>query len=561
MTWISGRKAAASLCALVVCFAAAVGADDSPAQRGERQAKVFELLNERTASNLQRAVEIMKRDETLREAAAEVAARLGKELAGSQRDVVRSAMQQVIATSRNADTVRLADEALRAAARSVNLALGATVSSPDGLEPDGGSGPDAAAIDGNPATYWDEQDGQPLYRLKVSFAQPTNVNTVVIKGHAFNSHSPEDFEVLCDQIVVARITDAQYDERTNTTAVTFPRCECSSVELQITGYSGRSPGIRELEIYDLDTGQGPTTYVPLPAGPAQFSWKQEDGMLALLNYSRVVWAFHYMPAASKPYFDPLGLVDGTSLVWKSPPDHPWHHACWFSWKGINGVNYWEEDGATGRSEGLTEVIAAKATPRDDYSAEVELQLAYHPPGKPPVLHEARVVRISAPDDKGVYTVDWHATFTAAEQDVLLQGGTAGGGYAGLSARMAPDTRDWRLIDGEGREDVPLADALAQNLHGQHARWMDLNLVHPASGQTAGLAILEHPTSLRHPTQWHCVLEDKIPFGYFSPSPLWSEPYTVKANESFPLAYRILVHPQRLTREELEQCWNRYAKGK
>ena len=83
--------------------------------------------------------------------------------------------------------------ALRDAARSVNLALNATVSSPDGLEPDGGSGPDAAAVDGNLATYWDEQDDQPLYRFQVSFAKPTKVNTVVIMGHAYQSHSPKRF--------------------------------------------------------------------------------------------------------------------------------------------------------------------------------------------------------------------------------------------------------------------------------------------------------------------------------------------------------------------------------
>ena len=92
---------------------------------------------------------------------------MGRDLASSQRELVKSAMQQVIALSHNADTVKLADVALRDAARSVNLALNATVSSPDDLEPDGGSGPDAAAVDGNRATYWDETDNQPVYRFQV----------------------------------------------------------------------------------------------------------------------------------------------------------------------------------------------------------------------------------------------------------------------------------------------------------------------------------------------------------------------------------------------------------
>ena len=365
-----------------------------------RKAILSQLPRAPGVSTLNLAVEVMKQDEAVREAAAEAAARIGQDLATSERDVVKLAMQQVIAVSRNVDTVKLADAVLREAARSVNLALNATVSSPDGLEPDGGSGPDAAAVDGNLATYWDETDDQPLYRFKVSFAKPTKVNTVVIIGHAYQSHSPKDFEVLCDDKVVKSVTDAKYDERTNETQVSFPRCECSSLELKITGYSGRSPGIRELEIYDVDTGREPTSYVPLPAGPRKLSWQKDESSLALLNYSRVVWALHYGRDIAKPYFDPLGLLDGVSLVWNSPPDHPWHHALWFSWKGINGVNYWEEDGGTGRAEGLTEVVSAKVSTRDDFSARVELDLAYHKPGEPPVLQETRIVTISAPDAAG-----------------------------------------------------------------------------------------------------------------------------------------------------------------
>ena len=188
-----------------------------------RQAIVSQLAGVPNVSALKLAVEVMKRDEAVREAAADVAARLGRDLAGSQRELVKPAMQQVIALSHNADTIKLADVALRDAARSVNLALNATVSSPDDLEPDGGSGPDAAAVDGNRATYWDETDNQPVYRFQVSFNKPTKVNTLVIVGHAYQSHSPKDFEVLCDDQVVASVTDAPYDERTNETHVNFTR--------------------------------------------------------------------------------------------------------------------------------------------------------------------------------------------------------------------------------------------------------------------------------------------------------------------------------------------------
>ena len=88
------------------------------------------------------------------------------------------------------------------------------------------------------------------------------------------------------------------------------------------------------------------------------------------------------------------------------------------------------------SEGLTEVVSAKVSAAEDFSARIELNLTYHKPDEPVVLRETRVISISAPDAQGSYAIDWRSTFQAGDQDLLLQGGTAGGGYAGMSARIA-----------------------------------------------------------------------------------------------------------------------------
>lgn len=122
-----------------------------------------------------------------------------------------------------------------------NLAKGATATSPDGLNTEGGSSGDAAAIDGNPATYWDEVDGQSLYRLRVELPQAAEV--------AHHNFSPRDFKIACDDKVVKTVTDATYAN--NRLIVPLPRTRCTSVELQITRYYGGSPGVRELGIYDI----------------------------------------------------------------------------------------------------------------------------------------------------------------------------------------------------------------------------------------------------------------------------------------------------------------------
>jgi len=129
-----------------------------------------------------------------------------------------------------------------------NLARGAKVSSPDGFDTEGGSSGDAAAIDGNQGTYWDETDGHQLYRLRVDFPQATDVSAIAIWGWAHHNFSPRDFKVVCDEKTVKTVSNAVYVNNRLVTA--FPRTRCTSLELQITGYYGGSPGIRELEIFD-----------------------------------------------------------------------------------------------------------------------------------------------------------------------------------------------------------------------------------------------------------------------------------------------------------------------
>jgi len=128
-----------------------------------------------------------------------------------------------------------------------NIAPQGTATSPDDLEKDGASGGDQAAIDNRPATYWDEVDGRPLYRLVVTFKGPERVAAISILGYAQHNYAPKTFDILCDGRVVQHVEGARYQD--NLLVVRFPAVTCTRVELRITGYYGRSPGVRELGIY------------------------------------------------------------------------------------------------------------------------------------------------------------------------------------------------------------------------------------------------------------------------------------------------------------------------
>ena len=294
------------------------------------------------------------------------------------------------------------------------------------------------------------------------------------------------------------------------------------------------------------------------AGPkSRYDWRQSDSSLALLNRGRVVWQFNFDKKQGKPYFHPVCLTDGTELTWHRPPDHPWHYGLWFSWKYINGLNYWEEDRDTGLSQGLTEIKNVEVTANRDYSAQIAMQLSYHPPGQPAVLTESCSIRVGKPDEDSQYHIDWTSRFTAGTADVLLdrtpitgeKDGQSWGGYAGLSVRVAKNVTGWHLTDSEGRKNL--------QAHGKKARWMNFG-GRAAESKDFSIAIFDHPDNLRHPSPGYVIMDPKVPFGYFSPALLFNKPYTLPASKSFSLKYRVLIQSSRAEKNTLQAEWKSFS---
>ena len=294
------------------------------------------------------------------------------------------------------------------------------------------------------------------------------------------------------------------------------------------------------------------------AGPKpHYDWRQTDTSLVLLNNERVVWQFNFDKKQGKPYFHPVCLTDGAELTWHRPPDHPWHYGLWFSWKYINSLKYWEEDSDTGLSQGLTEINSIDARPHDDYSAQIAMQLSYHPPGQPAVLTESCLIRVGKPDKDGRYHIDWTSRFTAGAADVLLdrtpitgeKDGQSWGGYAGLSVRIAKNISGWYLADSEGRKNL--------EVHGKKARWMNFG-GRTAESKDFSIALFDHPNNLRHPSPGFVIMDPKVPFGYFSPALLFNKPYTLPAGKNFSLKYRVLIHPGKAEKNLLEAEWKSFS---
>jgi type 1 glutamine amidotransferase/HEAT repeat protein len=429
-----------------------------------------------------------------------------------------------------------------------NLSVGATATNLDGLRPDGEGSWGPAAIDGNPSTYWDETDNQKLYVIQVQLKERSKVGFLRILGWQQHNYAPKDFEVLCDGKLARKVENARYKE--NWLMVDLPPTDCTTLTLKITGCYGASPAIRELEIYGKAAdGQGQ----PPADHQSGFHWDQTETSLALVDHGQTVWRLNFDRRQGKPFFHPLALPGWPELTALRPADHPWHRAGWWSWKLINGLNYWEEDPKTGQSEGQSELLGVRCAPGPDGSARIEMELDYHPSQGGSVLKETRVLRAGPPDAAGSYRIDWTSTFVPTGQDVRLErtpipgqpGGVSYGGYAGLSMRMAAVTRGWVFTSSEGVSGE-------QATHGKPARWLDFS-GKDASGRAAGLALFDHPGNLRHPVPWY--VSQGMP--YFSPAVLFHEPYTLTAGRKLTLRYRVLVHAGLLNKEALDREWESF----
>ncbi|MFO7733533.1 MAG: DUF6807 family protein [Candidatus Aminicenantes bacterium] len=309
---------------------------------------------------------------------------------------------------------------------------------------------------------------------------------------------------------------------------------CSFAVLGLAGCRGEGEG-------------GPAGPRAGSAGAPEWRFERVDGeSLALAGPSGVVWRFNCSPELDVPYFHPLATLDGRILTADRPTDHVWHHGLWFSWKFIDGVNYWEIDRATGRPAGRTSWRDVDiATGDDGGSARISLSLFYRPAGEgeeAAVLREERTIAVAAPDAEGVTAIDWAGTFTAVRDIVLDRtplpgepGGQIWGGYAGLSARLADGLADRRPVTSDG----PVVEMPDDRYRGRHAA-LDYSFL--IGGQPAGVAVIDHPENPGSPTPWYVIRSDEMSF--LTPAVICYGPMALRAGETITLRYRVFVHTGR-----------------
>ncbi|HEX2854614.1 MAG TPA: PmoA family protein [Opitutaceae bacterium] len=258
--------------------------------------------------------------------------------------------------------------------------------------------------------------------------------------------------------------------------------------------------------------------------------------------------------ATRPYLYPILAEDGTSLTRDFPMkqtegeevDHPHHRAVMFAHASVNGIDFWNEGAAGGRTvpkgsilhDGLVET-------KNGPVAVIRAKNRWVSPDGKLICTDESTIRVTQTPSGPA--LDYEVTLHALPDTPLHMGDNKDGVAAVRVAQWMtlPHKYQGKDVPGNGRY-VNSADVRDAAAWGKRAAWCDLYA--PKGDKIYGIAIFNHPQNLRHPTWWMARdygLFGANPFGQHDFENLKDQPkigdYEIPAGGSLTLRYRFLFH--------------------
>ena len=239
----------------------------------------------------------------------------------------------------------------------------------------------------------------------------------------------------------------------------------------------------------------------------------------------------------RPNVHPLRSPAGVTLTRDAPPDHPWHHALWFTIKYVNGENFWEEVDKYG--------VLRHVAPTTVHWIRPDRETVV-------LVDDRTLTHVEIADD--AYAIDWTITLTP-QVDVVLDRTefTTWGGYGGLALRGRPDWTDSRLTLDD--------DSVHERVLGVSSSWCDLS--GRIEGEAAGVLMLDHPGNPRHPVPWYgstraATYGDEGWSNFLNAAFLWAAALEVGQGEPLVFRYRIVVHDGMWASPRCSAEWDRFV---
>lgn len=279
----------------------------------------------------------------------------------------------------------------------------------------------------------------------------------------------------------------------------------------------------------------------------------DDRVEALLD-GRPLMAFQFDSKWDKPFLYPIRTVSGLviSRGWPVEPrqgekqDHAWHRGIWYGHGDINGEDFWRE-----KTDKTTSRLVLAAQPKtSDGALDVSLSMMT-PKGRIGTIGERYTFRL----DGNQVLIDSLITVSADQRVPLRFGDSDDGGFAFRLSDEFREDRGAQLINSDGLKGT-------DNIWGKPAKWVMYSA--KVQGRQASVAMLDHPSNLRHPTRWHArgyslCAANPFALGSFTKNKSNDGSYTLPAGQSLKLRYLIVVNEGGLPGTAVDRIFARFAK--
>lgn len=290
------------------------------------------------------------------------------------------------------------------------------------------------------------------------------------------------------------------------------------------------------------------------------SFRQEEKRVEVLLAGELLTAFRYEERWDKPFLHPIRTASGIVISRGWPvdgseseyTDHEWHRGFWYGHGDVNGEDFWREKGrdqtgtivltsepelSTQGRRGTLAVNLGMKTPKDDILGSLREEFTFWKSGDDIFMDVVIALR-----------ADMGASLTLGDTD-----------DGGFGMRLSGPFRQENgavLINAEGLRGT-------ENIWGRSSRWIDYSAT--IEGKPVGVAILDHPTNLRHPTGWHArgySLASANPFAErsFSGDDSKDGSHTIAEGESVTFRYRVVIHEGETPPDDIEALFEDLATG-
>ena len=293
--------------------------------------------------------------------------------------------------------------------------------------------------------------------------------------------------------------------------------------------------------------------------------------IMIFHDAKHVTSYNVGVEEGKPYFYPVIGPTDLPMTRKWPmeegveseeTDHIHHRGMWYGLGNVNGLDFWHYAGDEKKKNktfgfirhmGMNGVTMSK----DDIVFKTKSEWLEQDDPEKRVLSDQREFRLFYRPD-GALVVDATISLIADAGDVLIKDDKEGA----WSIRTQPKLRlegkvaEGSIVNSEGLE--------GKAAWGKRADWVDY-FGPDQKGEQVGIAILDHPSNLRHPTWWHARhygLFTANPFGegnFDKEAAEGAGDYTIKNGDTLTFRYRTIFHKGDAEKAQIAKAYADFSK--